>query len=182
MKDTLTIIIAALIVVAGIALFSPDIPDISVNIPDYGAQSGPEHYNEQYFYNTVDFYDNLTFGGDVTALGTLATTTLTAANLCNSSVLTVTGTASSGAVTLPSAATMFADCLSENGQYRSVLIDNAGVATSSIQLTAGASTTLISEAVGGDDINGGATGLLRLFRVSATEMIIYISELIDSDS
>lgn len=127
------------------------------------------------------FRESVNFGGDVTTISSLATTTLTAAQLCNSSALSITSTASSGAYTMPSAAAIFADCLKENGQWRTIWIDNGGVATSSAQLAAGASTTLISEAVGGDDINGGNTGYLRLLRVSATEMIAYVSELVDSD-
>jgi hypothetical protein len=166
--------VGAALIVSVVALMGQEPPKIEV----LGAASGPDHYNREFFYEAV------TLGGKVTALGTLATTTLTGLQVCETGVFTVTGTASSGAVTLPSAANVFGQCLTINGQSRTLLIDNAGVATSSIQITAGASTTLVvnlAEAVTSDDINGGNLGLLHFVRVSATKLVVFVSELVDSD-
>jgi len=61
MNKELAIIVAALIVVGGLALFAPSVPNVNVNVPEnYGAQPGPDHYNAETFYNTVDIEDTVT--------------------------------------------------------------------------------------------------------------------------
>jgi len=77
-------------------------------------------------------------GGSTATISGLASSTLTAANLCDNSVLSITPTTTWGnpiTLTFPATTTLYADCLTANGDFISLLLVNA---TSSY----GASTTL----------------------------------------
>jgi len=112
--------------------------------------------------------------GPVTALTGNATSVVTAANVCDSSILTKTNSAASASTTFPTAAAMFADCLTTNGDEVNLTFRNLGVnAASTTILVAAASTTMIGET---STIDGGDEALLKFVRYSDTEMLIFVDE------
>lgn len=84
--------------------------------------------------------------GVLTLAATSTAQTLTAANLCDNRVVDWPLTTSTGAITLPTAVSLQADCLDTMGSSRDIIIRNTDtVATSSITtITAGASSTILS--------------------------------------
>ena len=120
--------------------------------------------------------------GTVATLTTNATTaTLTAAQVCDSNVIAWSPGASASA-TLPTAALVFADCLTTNGDYVSFLFnDDSATSTNTITIKAAASTTLIGPAAGDDIIAIGTSAYVKLIRVSVDEMIGIVETLVDAD-
>jgi len=101
--------------------------------------------------------------GSVTAFTT--STSVTAAQLCDSSVFTVTSLPASSTLTLPTTSTLFADCLTTNGDSISVSIWNLGTVSTTV-MAAGTGGTL---AVSSSTIIYAADGaVLDVFRDSAT--------------
>jgi len=98
---------------------------------------------------------DLTTSGDarissLTKIGSIAafttTSAATAANVCNSPAWTSTaGAAATTTITLPSTTTLFADCLTTNGDSVSFSIINVSASTSTI-IAAGAGGTMLYEA------------------------------------
>lgn len=110
-------------------------------------------------------------GGSVTALTSVATSTLTAAQVCDSSLLTITPVTTTPTITFPSTSTLFTDCLTSNGQF--VDVTYKSITTSTI-IAAGTGGTLgfSSSAT----VAAGKTALLRVIRDSATT---YLLELVN---
>ena len=97
-------------------------------------------------------------------------TILTAANICDNTIVNRTVTDYTASTTLPAATLLQADCLGTNGSYRDVLFRNNGTATTTMVFTAGASTTLqTASSTGTSAIAGGNSGLLRFYSVTSTE-------------
>ena len=124
--------------------------------------------------------------GTVTTIASSSVDTLTAAQVCDSPVIAKAswdGIASSTAITtLPSAATMFADCLTTNGDSIQITFRNLHTtAGSSTAITAGASSTLVGVDANSDIINGANEALLEFIRYSATELIVVIREFTAAD-
>jgi len=122
-----------------------------------GASSGPEHYNAEVFYNTLTVTGPLV----VDAVGqtkltptTGATVSLTAAQICDNSLIYWVPTAAQSTTTLPTAVALEADCLDVNGSSRTVYWQSGGANASTTRFTAGASTT-IEYASSGQAIDGG---------------------------
>lgn len=124
-------------------------------------------------------------GGSVLAIGNATSSVLTAANICDYSGATITMTATSGAVTLPALSSLNGDCMASAGKTMEWFFRNDGTATTSALITAGASTTLIADANldahDSDLISGGQTAILKLWRKSTTELIVFVSKFKDSD-
>ena len=124
--------------------------------------------------------------GTVTTIASSSVDTLTAAQVCDSSVIAKNswnGIASSTAITnLPSAANIYSDCLTTDGDTLQIVFRNLHTtAGSSTAITAGASTTLVGVDANSDIINGTNEALLEFVRYSATEMIVIIREFTASD-
>lgn len=124
--------------------------------------------------------------GTVTTIASSSVDTLTAAQVCDSSVIAKNswnGVASSTAITnLPSAADMFADCLTTNGDSIQITFRNLHTtAGSSTAITAGVSSTLVGVDANSDIINGANEAMLEFIRYSATELIVVIREFTASD-
>ncbi len=124
--------------------------------------------------------------GTVTTIASSSVDTLTAAQVCDSSVIAKNswnGIASSTAITnLPSAASVYADCLTTNGDRFSILFRNLHTtAASSTAIVAGASTTLVGVDANADIINGVNEAVLNFSRYSDTEMIVDIREITAAD-
>ena len=146
----------------------------------FGASSGPDYYNMQYFHAGA------TDGGDVTTLTSGTTVTITAAQVCKSSVLSFAAAAPTAAsTTLPTAATMANECLRVNGESKTLLFKNtaANVAsTTVIQVASTAETLLMGEETGADVIiDGGNAASIQFIRTSASAMTIIVRELVDGD-
>ena len=150
-----------------------------------------EFANTIEFSSTVDVTGELqaarvVLGGGVLAIGSVATSGPSAAQVCNNAGATLTMTATSGAMTFPEAAALFSDCLESNGKSVFWKISNLGTATTSAQFTAAsASTTMVgdvnSPAHDSDLLTGGQSALLEFYRESATKLTIFVSKFADSD-
>lgn len=124
--------------------------------------------------------------GGVTVLASSSVRTLTAAEVCDSAVIVRgdwAGIASSTAeVVLPSAGTLFADCLTANGDSFTFLFRNTNATSASTTaVIAGASTTLVGLDSNADIINGANEAFIRLVRYSATELVAHIVEATAAD-
>jgi hypothetical protein len=112
-------------------------------------------------------------GGTVTSLTDVATSTLTAAQICNSSVLKITPVSTTPTITLPTTSTLFAaasgGCLTSNGQV--ITLHYQAITTSTI-LAAGTGGTLLTNASATVGANKGA--LITFIRDSATSYLAFM--------
>lgn len=102
---------------------------------------------------TVNASGNVNFTGDESRVSSLvfgsgtatptagATTTLTAAQLCDNGLISWTAQGANSSATVPTAATLVADCLTAAGNSRDILVVNVG-ATSTFNFVASTGTTL----------------------------------------
>lgn len=167
----------------------------------YGAQEPYEFVNQKLFHNTVEFDNTAQFDGTVDfnaetrgpfilegaslEVATAATTSLSAANVCDSSVVRWTASAAAGAITLPSRAAMYADCLTTVGNTKSIVYYNPNAtAASTTVITAGASTTLqgyFAASSTQDVIYGGSFALLQFVYYTSTDMLVTIYQMGNAD-
>lgn len=124
--------------------------------------------------------------GAVTNLASSSVATLTAAQVCDSSVIQKgdwTGNASSTAIlNLPTAANLYADCLTTNGDTYTFTFRNTAVAAASTTaIIANTSTTLVGIDANADVIAGANEAVIRLVRYSATELLAFIDEFTAAD-
>lgn len=128
--------------------------------------------------------DTLIEGGDVTAIATDTAYSLTAAQVCDSSVITMTSSATSNInVTLPATTTLYADCLATNGDSKTLLFANLSAAAgTTTTMVAGAGMTLL-EPDGQDVVIAGGTSwvLVTLHRYTSNIVTAIIDEVIDAD-
>ncbi len=88
-------------------------------------------------------------GGSVTIIG-YGTTTATAAEICNNSVIEIGFLADAEAeLTLPATTTLHADCLGADGKSQTILVHNIATSTMPLLIVAGTGIDL-QEPVGGD--------------------------------
>lgn len=166
MNNTSKVILGVLVVVVAILSFKVFVPDAAI----FGRQAnGPIHsstesFQQGFFAGTGQQfeitntgtasttgnwtvggflkYDRLQHGSRLVLDNALSTTTITAAQLCNMGVVAWTPGVAVASATLPSAASLIADCLPEVGSFFDVTWRNTAVAASTTAFTAGASTTL----------------------------------------
>lgn len=130
--------------------------------------------------------DTLVQGGNVLSLTNTATgthhgtTTLTAAQVCNSSVISLSS-ATTTYVYLPSTTTLAADCLSSRGDHKVFLYENANTAATSTQIFAGAGITLISDDSSGDIVGQNGWAEVEITNVRASEFTAVIRPFTDAD-
>ena len=151
----------------------------------FGGASGQDHYNDETFYSETRI-NMPRQTGTILTIASSSVDTLTAAQVCDNSVVAKAswdGIASSTAITnLPSAANVYARCLTTNGDRFSILFRNLHTtAGSSTAIVAGASTTLVGVDGNADVINGVNEAVLNFIRYSATEMIVDIREVTAAD-
>ena len=180
MKDTKNIIIGVLViavfVLSGFYLAKP---------VSFGGASGTLHTNdEQFLAETRINMPRQT--GTILTIASSSVDTLTAAQVCDNSVIAKNswdGIASSTAITtLPTAATLIADCLTTNGDSFKFIFRNLHTtAGSSTLIVAGTNTTLVGVDSNADVINGANEAVITLTRYSATEVIADIRELTAAD-
>ena len=165
-------VIIGIAIIVGFMLVNQPIP--------YGG-SGVDHYNREYFHA------GLVQGGEITTIATATTTTLTAKQICDSSVINWAANSNEGAAstTLPSLTTLGNGCLQSIGDSKSLIFRNTSVASNTalfIVASTTSDTLLMPEATGADIIiNGQNSALLTFIRTTATKMVITLTELIDGD-
>ena len=110
--------------------------------------------------------DSLIQGGDVTAITTSsAAYTLTAANICDSSILNISPLGAELTVTLPSTTTLFADCLTANGDVKEI---GLSINTTSTVFAVPAGNGIVASA--STTFAGDTSGTMRVVRFSDTVM------------
>jgi trimeric autotransporter adhesin len=110
--------------------------------------------------------DSLIQGGDVTAITTSsAAYTLTAANICDSSILNISPLGAELTVTLPSTTTLFADCLTANGDVKEI---GLSINTTSTVFAVPAGNGIAASA--STTFAGDTSGTMRVVRFSDTVM------------
>mgnify|MGYP001596416967 CR=1 FL=1 len=113
--------------------------------------------------STGDLVGNLLRSGSVAAK--TATTTLTAAEVCDSSLITLTAGTSTPTITFPATTTLFADCLDTTGDSKVLTLFNGSTVTTTIiaagtggtayyssTLTIGTSDTAVVELIRNDTV------------------------------
>lgn len=123
---------------------------------------------------------SLIYGGAVTAVAAATTTSLTAAQICDSSVLNVTPTVAS-ALSLPVATSTIATCMPNVGDTKEVIIQN--LAASALELTITTATGIeLLEPSGGDVVIAqNEWALLRLTNLTSTTSVAVVTSLQDAD-
>jgi len=127
--------------------------------------------------------DTVIIGGDVTTIASSATTSVTAAQFCNSTVIRWAPLAdASSDLTLPSTSTLFADCLTADGDSKTVLFMNiSATAASTTQIVKGDGLDLLEPDGQNVEIAGLASALLYIVRTTSTEASVVVDELIVAD-
>jgi hypothetical protein len=146
----------------------------ATNIPIGGA-SGTEHTNLEFFYA------GLVQGGIVTTKTGATSTTLTAADVCNSGTIIYAAAVVAASTTFPTAASLTSNCLMNNGDTKSIIFRNTGTtATATITFVANTGNTLfIPEATGADlTIEGLNRAIMTFQRVSSTAVSVFVQEML----
>jgi len=125
---------------------------------------------------------NLIYGGAVTTISTSsATYTLTAAQICDSAVISYQNTATSSTLTLPATTTLAADCLTADGDTKYVLLENAATTTYNATIAAGTGNTLLEPSGGDVIIAQNEWALIQLTRVRLAEYAVIVTSIQDAD-
>lgn len=170
MKNLIGFIIIGVCIIIGFAL----IPAAVIN---YGASSGPDHYNQEIFH--ADLFE----GGEVTTIAATETsTTPTAKQFCESGVIEWAPSVETHAtLTTPTAASITAYCMVNEVLSRTFLFKNT-TSTASTTWVAGTGV-ILTEPTGGDVvIMGGNKAWITMTRgATSGYVIINVDELQDAD-
>jgi len=114
-------------------------------------------------------FDRVLWGGGVlTITATTSNIALTAAQVCSYGVINITPLTTDASTTLPTAATLAADCLPTAGTMKTLLIRNLATATTSeIGVTTGSSTLLLT-AAGASNLAGGDVWTVDIYMATTT--------------
>lgn len=111
-----------------------------------------------------------------------ATSSVTAAQACDNGIVNFSTTAGTGSTTLPTAASMYADCLTTTGDEVTILFRNLNSASTTILIAGTSSTMVFPEATGVDsEVNASGWSWITFMRVSDGEMFVSINEFVDAD-
>ncbi len=139
-----------------------------------GASSGPEHLQREYFFG------GLVQGGGKLNSAIATSTTYTAKEICENSLVKITSTATAGATTtLPTAATLINTCLPKDGDFKDVVFWNANVsAASTTSISPGTGMIMALEEVTGANklMAGGNLVSIRFIRASSTGVYALLGE------
>lgn len=113
--------------------------------------------------------DAIGSGVNIQTAGT-ATTTVTAANVCDNSIIEWAPINAVSTSTLPGAVALQADCLDIRGSYRDILWENTSLAASTTAFTAGASTTIefASSTISVVPLSGADGAIIRFYNSTST--------------
>lgn len=118
--------------------------------------------------------NTLVQGGSVFASSSYQSDVLTAAQICNNSVIDITvkntvGTTEAYTVTLPATSTLAADCFGEVGKSKTIIFSNlTATAATTTTIVKGDGIELLSDDANGDIIAGLDSAKMTIVRVSAT--------------
>lgn len=143
------------------------------NTPEqYGASSGPDHLNREYFYG------GLVQGGGIVIKTAGTSTTWTAKDVCDYSVIKWTPTVPSSSTTLPTSASLISTCLAKDGDFKDIVYWNGGLAATTTFFTKGTGMTIyIPEADGADKLVEGLNLVrIRFLRASSTAVFTIFDE------
>lgn len=125
--------------------------------------------------------DTLVYGGDDTSLTATDTDfALTAAQVCNSSILEITP-ATTVNMTLPTASALAGDCLTADGDVTELVLRNLGSADNTVTVVASTGDIMVEPDGQNVVIGGGNIALFKLIRASSTGAVILVDEAIDAD-
>lgn len=105
--------------------------------------------------------DRMILGGNALALTAVATSTLSGAQICDSSFISITPVSTTPTITLPSTTTLFAACIGTVGQYVDVFYQS--ITTSTILAAGAGGTTINSSAL---TVAAGKAAILRFIHNS----------------
>jgi hypothetical protein len=117
-----------------------------------------------------DVGGKLVRAGDVTALTT--TTALTAAQVCDSSILQVTTALGTSTITFPATTTLYADCLDTNGDSKTLTFYNASAVTSTIIAAGSGGTAFYSSTL---TISASDTATVEVVRQTANAYLLLVT-------
>jgi|SRR3990167_1932941 len=110
-----------------------------------------------------------------------ATTTISAANVCDANIVQWAPLVALASTTLPTAVDVIADCLTTNGDTITFLFRNTTSTSLTSVLAADASTTLVGSAATDDQIDGGNEALITFWRTGSDTAVVEIEELVAAD-
>lgn len=122
-------------------------------------------------------------GASAAITQTAATSTLTAAQICDNSVITLTAGITNVSTSLPSVADLTADCFTTDGDYKKVLIKSGSASASYIQFLsdAGGAIDVQNTGSGDETISQNQAAILELWRTSSTAFTVEIHESTTAD-
>lgn len=150
MKDYLGSVVVAAVLVVGLGYISGSVSDLSgkvesleKNVLTLGSGSGQDRYQPENFHDDLrvrSFVQGDKDGAQETVTAN-ATSTLTAAQVCDNSVIAVAFATNASLLTMPTGADLIArdNCFSHIGAFKDVVIYNTSGTT---VLTAAASTSI----------------------------------------
>lgn len=124
---------------------------------------------------------SLVQGGSIATLTGTSTQSVSAANVCDNSVVQWAPTVTEATATLPTAIALAADCMTSNGDFKDILFLNTSSTATTTVVVANASTTLLGPSTGDDILVAGADAIVRFVRTSATTMTVNIQKIVDAD-
>lgn len=125
-------------------------------------------------------------GGSVTSASSTATgnVTLTAAQICDNSILTVTPTAGAAAnlnITTAATSTLVTDCFDSNGDTKTLIYRNLATAATTTTIVAGNGITLMGATSTSVVVGQNGSALITFIRYSANEIVAIVNNLVDKD-
>jgi hypothetical protein len=158
----------------------PEIPSIRDML------SGTTNFDSISLSNDLTVADNVEIGGTLVEGGGLlsktGTTTLTASEVCNYSVVSLDPQQATGiTLTLPATSTLFADCLDANGERKTLLVENAADGSEVVTIVAGTGGDL--QEPDGQNVVIGQNNFawIDLVRINANEVAVLVNETIPAD-
>ena len=160
-------VIIGVAIIIGCILIKPDI----YNISNLG-QSGERIHTERQV-----FLGGLIEGGPAKTFTSATSVTWTAKDISDYGLLTWIPTEGGGSTTLPTAASIIAECLlNQDGEYKDIVYYNQGDPASTTYFATSTGTHVYIPAGGNFVIDGGNVATFRFVRTSSTTVGIIITE------
>jgi len=119
---------------------------------------------------------NLVYGDADGSIPSITTTapTLTAAQVCDNSVIDIAGPVTTSTITLPHSTSTVADCLTANGDVRNLVIRNASSSSQTATVASSTGITFLKPFTGSSTFTliGGEAALLKFIRLTSTTLLV----------
>ena len=121
--------------------------------------------------------------GSLVTPTTGSTTTLTAAQVCNSNVIEWEPTVANSSTTLPTSATLISDCLTADGDSIQFLFRNISATAASTTVVVAGTGSVLLEPDGQNVVIAGGTSaaLITIYRLTSTTTAVVVDEVVDAD-